>query len=113
MIIEELICDYLTDTLDVRAYPEKPENFSGKIIFVEKTDSREKNMISKATIAVQSYADSMYESAKLNEDVKEAMTEIIRLDDIAGISFKSDNNDTDEEIKRYRFKSVFEITFYN
>lgn len=63
-------------------------------------------------IAIQSYADSMYEAAELNERVKTVMADAVALDDITKVDLNSDYNYTDTANKRYRYQAVFDITHY-
>ena len=78
-MIEKTILDYLKTKLSVPVVMEIP-----------------------ATIAVQSYAPTMYGAAALNEEVKEAMLEAISEDEITKVGLNSDYNFTDTSQKRYR-----------
>ena len=70
------------------------------------------NCIKTAMIAVQSYAESMYEAARLNEDVKTAMLSMAALNDICKVNLNSDYNYTDTEQKKYRYQAIFDVTYY-
>lgn len=111
-MIETIICEYLTKNIDVKAYPERPKNSPDMYILVEKTGGDEKNHIGSATIAIQSYASSMFHAAKLNEKVKQAMREIVCLDSIAGVHLNNDCNFPDLERKDYRYQAVYYIKHY-
>ena len=65
-----------------------------------------------AMIAVKSYAESIYEAARLNEEVKTAMLNMADLNDICKVSLNSDYNYTDTEQKKYRYQAVFDIIYY-
>ena len=65
-----------------------------------------------ATIALQSLADSLYNAAVLNEQVKEAAADMIELDKICRVSLNSDYNFTDIQTKQYRYQAVYDITYY-
>ena len=69
------------------------------------------NKINSATIAFQSYAESMYEAAKLNEKLKEVVMNMAELNDIGCAKLNSDYNYTDTQTKRNRYQAVFDITY--
>lgn len=110
-MIEKIVMDYLNKVLDVPVYMEKPERQSKEFVLIEKTGSSTENFIESATIAVQSYADSLYLAAVLNEKVKEAMSSIVVLDAISKSKLNSDYNFTDTTKKKYRYQAVYDL-FY-
>ena len=55
---------------------------------------------------------SMYEAAKLNEQLKEVVERLIELNEISNVSLNSDYNFTDTETKEYRYQAVFDINHY-
>lgn len=110
-MIEKIIYDYLNDQ-GIAAYMQIPKDPPGEYVLLEKTGSSRTNYINSATIALQSYADSLYSAAQLNETVKEAMDNSIELDDICSASLSSDYNFTDTATKKYRYQAVYEIVHY-
>lgn len=114
MIIEETLRDYLNDNdLSVPAYVQRPEVEPESYVIVEKTGSQRMNRIDTATIAIQSYAKTLYEAATLNEEVKALMDEMAdHCDDIGSAKLVSDYNFTSTTAKRYRYQAVFSITHY-
>ncbi len=112
-MIEKIILDYLNENLSVPAYMEEPEDPIEEYVLLEKVGSSENDHIQSATVAVQSYAASLYGAAKLNGKVKDAMSDIITLDAVNRCKLNSDYNYTDGETKRYRYQAVFDITFYD
>lgn len=111
-MIELMILNYLTDHLSVPSFLEHQKNEPKRFIIFEKTSSSKNNYLPSATFAFQSYAESMYEAAKLNNELKEVIENMIELDEISGIRLNSDYNFTDTEIKRYRYQAVFDINHY-
>lgn len=111
-MIEKIISDYLTSMLPVPAFPEEPENRPDRYVLVEKTGGSKENYINSATVAIQSYAESLYLAAELNEAVKTAMENIAQLDIICSTELNSDYRYTDVETKRYRYQAVYDITHY-
>ena len=87
---------------------DKPQCF----VVLDKIGSSKENYLSSSTIAFQSYAESKYEAALLNEQVKEAVENMIVLDEIAGVSLNSDYNFTDTTTKEYRYQAVFDLNHY-
>lgn len=110
-MIEKIIYDYLISQ-GVAAYMQVPENPPSEYVLLEKTGSNRVNYINSATIALQSYAGSLYAAATLNETVKTVMDSIIELDSICSARLNSDYNFTDKETKKYRYQAVYDITHY-
>lgn len=81
-------------------------------VIIQKTGSGRDNTLSRATLAIQSYAETRYEAALLNEDVKEAMDNVIDLDRITKSKLNSDYDFTDTTTKRYRYQAVYDIHHY-
>lgn len=111
-MIEKILLDYLGRKLPVPVRMEEEADLPEKYVLVEKTGSSMTNHIRHATVAIQSYAGSLYEAAELNEEVKAAMDEIIVLDEITRSELNSDYNYTDTATKRYRYQAVYDLTHY-
>lgn len=111
-MIEKIILDYLSSKLDVPVFVEIPNNPPASFVLVEKTGSSRTNKINSATVAVQSYGETMYTAALLNEAVKNAMEEIIIVSDVSKSSLNSDYNFTDTTSKKYRYQAVFDLVHY-
>ena len=112
-MIEKIIRDYLSETLSVPVYMQKPEKLTeNEYIVIEKTGSSVTNHIETATVAIQSYSSSLYGAAVINKAVKQAMRDAEALDDIAGIRLNTDYNFSDTATKQYRYQAVFVISWY-
>lgn len=111
-MIEIIIKQYLDIRLSVPSFLEYPENPPKRFVLFEKTSSGKNNHLPSSTIAFQSYAESMYEAAKLNEEVKEKVENMIKLDEIRSIKLNSDYNFADTTTKEYRYQAVFDIKHY-
>lgn len=111
-MIEVTILRYLSDNLTVPVYMEEPENPPESYVLLEKTGSSEDNHISSVVLITQSYADSLYKAAELNETIKSLMSNSISLDAVSRCKLNSDYNFTDTKTKRYRYQAVFDITYY-
>lgn len=112
MVIEVVIKNYLDKTLSVPVYVEKPSNPPRRYVLFERTGGGKREFLSKPTFAFQSYAESMYEAAKLNEELKEKIEELILLDEFSKVSLNSDYNFTDTTTKQYRYQAVFDIVHF-
>lgn len=110
-MIEKILYDFLTECLTVPVYLEKRET-SGRFVVIEKTGSANTNRLDSATFAMQSYGDSMYEAAALNEQLKDVMQDALTLDEIASVNLNSDYNFTDTTTKKYRYQAVYDLTYY-
>ena len=53
----------------------------------------------------------MYEAAKLNEELKEAIFKLRWSKEVGGVKLNSDYNFTDTRTKKYRYQAVFDITY--
>ena len=115
-MIEKIVLDYLTSALSVPVYMQEPVNprpdEANTFVVIEKTGSDKENRISSATIAIQSYAPTLYEAACLNEEVKEAMENIITLDSVTDSKLDSDYVFIKVSTKQPRYQAVFDLTHY-
>lgn len=111
-MIEATIINYISDVVGIPAYAEQPDDPPEEFLLVEKTGSSLSNFIHTATIAIQSYADSMFRAAEINADVRTAMWGIDELENIFACGLNSDYNFTDTTQKKYRYQAVFEITYH-
>ena len=111
MLIEQVVADYLEETLELPAFPEKPTNPPEEYILVEKTGSSAENYINSATVAIQSYAGSLYKAAALNEKVKGAMNGLSVLDEISSSKLNTDYNFTNTDKKQYRYQAIYDLVY--
>lgn len=111
-MIEKTVLDYLNRVLDVPVCMETPEELPDSYVLIEKTGSGRQNRIYSATLAIQSIAASLYEAAKLNEAVKDAMERIVILAEVCRAELNSDYNYTDTAAKQYRYQAVYDLIHY-
>ena len=111
-MIEKIVLDYLNEKLSVSCYMETPENPPKSYVLIEKTSGGEGNMIKSATLAIQSYAETLAKAATLNEEVKEVLRDIAELDSISKAKLNSDYNFTDTSTKKYRYQAVFDFVYF-
>lgn len=111
-MIEKTVLDYLSNVMDCPVRMEIDNTLSGKYVIIEKTGGYVQNMIKHSTIAVQSYADSLYDAALLNESVMNYMEHIITVPSVSKCSVNSNYNFTNTETKKYRYQAVFDIVHF-
>lgn len=111
-MIETIIKNHLDLELEVGIFLEKPSSTVESYVVLEKTSSGKRNHLPTAVFSFQSYAKSLYAAAELNEKVKNAVENLIGLDEIRGISLNSDYNFTDITTKEYRYQAIFDIGHY-
>ena len=111
-MIEKIVLDYLEDQLDYPVGMEVPEDTDQEFIVIEKTGSGKTDHISNSTIAIQSYAESLYRAASINEEVKAAMDNICSLPEIVRSTINSDYNYSDTSSRRYRYQAVYDLIHY-
>ncbi len=110
-MIEKIVLDYLKSK-GFKAYMEENPDLKSEYVLIEKTGGSEENHIKRATLAIQSFSNSLYKTAVLNEKLKEAMKQIIGLDSISKCTLNADYNFTDTTSKRYRYQAVFDVVYY-
>lgn len=111
-MIEVTVYNYLNDALSVPVYTELPKEKPQRFVVLDKIGSSKENYLSSSTVAFQSYAESKFQAALLNEQVKEAIENMIVLDEISKVELNSDYNFTDTTTKEYRYQAVYEIYHY-
>lgn len=110
-MVEKTILDYLSAVLDVPVSLERLPDETERYVLIEKTGSSAENFIESATLAIQSYAESMYNAAALNVRVKDAMRDSVTLPAISKCKCNTDYNYTDTTKKKYRYQAVFDIVY--
>ena len=115
-MIELTVLNYLQTALttsdgSVPVYAEMPVEMPTTFVVVGKTGSGRNNRIDSATIAIKSYAPTLYEAASLNETVKAHMDEMANTANVFRCKLNSDYNYTDTSLKRYRYQAVYDIYY--
>lgn len=110
-MIEKTVLDYLNRNLKYPVYMEQPEESLKRYVLIEKTGGSRENFINHATFAIQSYAESLFYAAQLNEEVKQVMDSMPASENIASARYNADYNFTDTTKKEYRYQCVYDITY--
>lgn len=111
-MIELIVRKYLVSKLDILVVLEYQKNLPKRYVLLEKTSGKRNNYLNSSTIAIQSYAESLLEAAKLNEKIKNIMYDLVAVDEVSRVDLNSDYNFTDAETKQYRYQAVFDINYY-
>lgn len=116
-MIETTILNYLKSKLTVPVYMEKPTNLD-EFVLIEKTGSSQSDHIKRATFAIQSWSNSLYNAAKLNDDVMLALLGdgtsgygIVENSAINRCDLNSDYNFSDTTTKSYRYQAVYDFVY--
>lgn len=111
-MITEITIKYLTEKQSAPVYAEVPEKPPARFIVVDKTGERQENRIKTATVAIQAYATSKLDAARLNEEIKTVMDGINILPEIGGVHIETDYYFPNTATKKYRYQAVYQITYY-
>ena len=111
-MIELILKKFLETKIDIPVVLEHQPNLPKRYILLEKTSSKRDNLLKSSVVAIQSYAESLYEAAKLNEKIKEIVDQLVLVDEVSGVRLNSDYNFTDTETKKYRYQAVYDIKHY-
>lgn len=111
-MIEQFLKEELEQRITEPVVLQVTSGLPSRFIVLEKTGSSMKNHLPRSQIAVQSYAESLYEAAKLNECVKQALQELEANPRIVRMILNSDYNFTDTETKQFRYQAVYDVIHY-
>ena len=112
-MIEPLIVKYLTDTLEMPVYAERPKTTSlpTSYILIENQGENDSNKIRSSLIAIQTHAPTLLGAMELCTKVNEAMNNIATLPEVFGCKLNSSYNFTDTSTKSYRYQSVYDVYY--
>lgn len=112
-MIEILLKSFLEKETNTKTYLVLPDKKPDSFITLEKIGSSNINNLDSSIFAIQSWANSMYEAAKLNQQIKKLLqTQFMELENISKANINSDYNFTDTTTKKYRYQMVVEIFHY-
>ena len=112
-MIETTILNHLNAMMSVPATTEREEEPPEEYVLIERTGGSLENWIRTATIAVQTYADSMYRAAALAEEALAAMLSLTTLGAISSVKLNAGPyNFTDIAEKKYRYQAIFDLVYY-
>ena len=115
MEIEQLVRTTLEGITHYPAYLEEPPAPRPERYYRTARLGRSgENHISRARLAVQSYAPSLAGAMALNREAYNVMNDLLLGDPaVSRVSLVSDYDFTDTATKRYRWQAIYEITYYD
>lgn len=112
MLIEKVIRDYLIEMLPtVKIDTEQPSGNPESYIVFRVIDRSVTNHINSATVEFYCYGKSKIEAAELDETLRNVLPEIIHYTDLFSCRNGGGNDDKDDSLKRYRYRSYYNMTF--
>lgn len=111
-MIEVLAFDFLREHLSVPVYTEHQVDMPGAFVVFEKTSGGRRQHLNRATLAIQSYGQSLESAALLNEEVKAVVERMVELPSISRVELNSDYNFTDTETMQYRYQAVVDFVYF-
>ena len=111
-MIEAIIRNFLLNVVDVPVYVTVPAEPADSYVVVERTGGGVDEHIRRATIAVQSYGVNREQAATLHETILAELPAIADGDKVSACYVNAEYSYTDEATKKYRYQSVFDITYY-
>lgn len=111
MLIEQTVLEYLQEALDMEeVYLEIPREIPETFVVFRVIDRGLSNQINEVTIELSSYADTKYNAAVLDNQVREAMTNIVSLASIS-CRFGGGNDNPDTTLKLPRYRCYFNLYY--
>lgn len=118
-MIETIIQEYLDGVLTVPVLFELPEvpsadfeEWPDKFVVIELVGKSKTDHVYTASFAFQSYSISrLYDAAELDSEVQAAIEEMPAATMIGGVKLTSNYNFTDARTKRYRYQSVYDVSY--
>jgi len=112
-MIELIVKKFIDENLNYPAYMEVPNSPPDKFFIIEKISGSRDEQIYSATVAIQSYGPSMYQTALICEELNESiLNDFITCPEVSKVELNSSYNYPDTSTKRYRYQSLFEIYYY-
>ena len=111
-MFEEVLLSYLKASLNVPVYMERPEDALPPFLLFEKTGGNRRNKLYSSVFAFQSYGNSLYQSALLNNRLKEVLDGLEAVPQVSSVRYNTDYNFTDVQRKEHRYQAVYEIFHY-
>ena len=109
-MIEAILVDYLETELDVPCFVMMPDTMpQGNFIVLDRIGTSKTNHVTSYEMAVQSYGNTAFSAATLNELVIEAMEDLLSDDRFSRIHLNNSQMQTDTTRKLNRYQSTFEI----
>lgn len=110
-MIEETVIKYLNNQLDIPAYMEEPETKPDEYVVLQAIDNGRINLISAVTFNIRCYSTSLYKAAVRCQEVKNAMYDIVALDNVSSSKCGGGGEAIDSTTKRYAYDCIFNLYY--
>ena len=112
-MIEVILKNFIDNNFDYPAYMEIPNGAPDIFFIIEKVGGSREDHIDSATVAVQTYAPSMYQAAKISNDmIDDILNHLTDCPEVTSVTLNSSYNYPNTSTKRYRYQALFEIYYY-
>ena len=116
-MLELIAYEYLSAELDVPVVFLEPtvpewEAVPEKYVLIKKLSEKNDNYLRSGSLALKSYAQTVYDAAVLDRAVRDAADRMIELDGIASAKLSSSYDSSDTTRKVNRYQSVYDFVFY-
>ena len=101
----------MNEVMEEPCYMQIPEVETLPFVAMQNIGESGTRFVKDVTISFQSYADTLYKAAELNEKVKEAVYNMVSVKNISAVSLNSSSYQPDTRYKRYRYQALFVITY--
>lgn len=110
-MIEIDVIKYLSQALGVSVTGEKPTRKPTEYVVIEAIDSGRENYIDAITLSIMSYSDTLLNAAKLDARVREAMYDIVTLENVSSCKLGGGSQSIDKQTKEYAYESIFNLIY--
>lgn len=110
-MIERKVIEYLIKKTGIPTYAEKPNKNPDEYIVIKNIDNGRTDCIDAVTISIMSYAQTLDNALALNQKVKNAMYDIVALENISKCKLGGGGQRIDTQSKTYAYESIFNIYY--
>lgn len=111
-MIEQIVLNFMAERLPVPVSMELPADPPEQFVVLKKGDSSRENFVDTSMFVADSYADSLFHAAQLNERVIAAFDDLTDLDLVSSSTRGGDYAFPDTYNKKYRYQAIQTITHY-
>lgn len=111
-MIELTVKEFMETRLPVPLFMEYPEDPPDSFVVLKKGDSGREELLDSAMLVADSYGPSLLAAARLNEQVKVILDDLIQLDCVSSSRRGGDYPAYDTQNKRHRYQAVQTIFHY-
>lgn len=111
-MIELTVKEFMEARLSVPIYMEYPEDPPDSFVVLKKGDSGRENFLNSAMLVADSYGPYLLEAARLNEQVKSILDDLIQLPAVSASRRAGDYPAFDTKNEKHRYQAVQNITHY-